>query len=222
MTTRTFGAARQPSPNRQTMHASQLLLPGVLLFILSAQFMTVIMLAAAMAPGYDLSGGAISDLGVLDETAMLFNTSLVLAGVLSLAAGLLLFRASGRRRLLAAFAIAGLGAAGAGLVPLDRGDMHGIFALLAFVFFNVEALVMGSLVTGPMRVASWITGVLGLGFVALMVIGDSGNPGVFGAMGHGGAERMIVYPVMLWMLGLGGYLMAGGPVSSASGSAERR
>ena len=30
-----------------------------------------------------------------------------------------------------------------------------------------------------------------------MVIGDGGNPGVFGAMGHGGAERMIVISVVL-------------------------
>jgi hypothetical protein len=27
-------------------------------------------------------------------------------------------------------------------------------------------------------------------------------------MGHGGAERMIVYPVMLWLMAFGGYLMA--------------
>jgi hypothetical protein len=45
-------------------------------------------------------------------------------------------------------------------------------------------------------------------FVVVMVIGDSGNPAIFGAIGHGGAERMIVYPAMLWMLALGGYLMA--------------
>jgi hypothetical protein len=40
-----------------------------------------------------------------------------------------------------------------------------------------------------------------------MVIGDSGNTAVFGPIGHGGAERMIVHPVMLWLLAFGGYLM---------------
>jgi len=34
---------------------------------------------------------------------------------------------------------------------------------------------------------------VGLLFTGEMVIGDSGNPAVVGAMGHGGAERMIVY-----------------------------
>ena len=71
-----------------------------------------------------------------------------------------------------------------------------------------------------------LTGLIGLGFVVLMVIGDAGNPGVFGAIGHGGAERMIVYPVMIWLMAFGGYLMAAGPVkplvSKASGHQAAR
>jgi hypothetical protein len=51
---------------------------------------------------------------------------------------------------------------------------------------------------------------VGFVFVVLMVIGDSGNAAAFGPIGHGGTERMIVYPAMLWMLALGGYLMAAG------------
>ena len=65
-----------------------------------------------------------------------------------------------------------------------------------------------AVVRGPMKVVTALAGVAGLTFVALMVVGDAGNPAVFGPIGHGGAERMIVYPVMLWMLALGGYLMA--------------
>jgi hypothetical protein len=53
-----------------------------------------------------------------------------------------------------------------------------------------------------------LAGAIGLFFTIVMVIGDSGNPAVFGPIGHGGAERMIAYPVMLWLLALGGYLMA--------------
>jgi hypothetical protein len=37
-----------------------------------------------------------------------------------------------------------------------------------------------------------------------MVIGDSGNTGVFGPIGHGGTERMIAYPAMLWLLAFSG------------------
>jgi hypothetical membrane protein len=182
-------------------------LAGLLVFIQAAQFMTVIMLAASMAPGYDVGGGAISDLGVIGETATLFNGSLILTGVLNLAAGYLFYLERPSRWLLTVFVIAGVGAIGAGLVPLSSGDAHGLFALAAFVFFNVQAIASSRLVEGPMAAIGVITGLVGLAFVAIMVVGDSGTTAVFGPIGHGGAERMIVYPVMLWLLAFGGYLM---------------
>jgi hypothetical membrane protein len=185
-----------------------LAVPGAILLVLSAQFMTVIMLAASMAPGYDVAGGAISDLGVIRETALLFNTSLVVVGALNLIAGFLFYRSHGRLWILVAFVLAGLGAAGAGLVPLDTSDLHGIFALVAFLFFNVEAIACATVVDGPMKATSVLAGIVGLGFVVVMVIGDSGATAIFGPIGHGGAERMIVYPPMFWMMAFGGYLMA--------------
>lgn len=181
---------------------------GAMLFVLSAGFMTVIMLAASMAPGYDIAGGAISDLGVIGETALLFNVTLVAVGGLNIAAGILFHRIHRRGWLLALYLVAGIGAAGAGLVPLDTSDLHGIFALFAFLCFNLEAIGSGAVVIGPMRAISILAGCVGLAFVAIMVIGDSGITAVFGPIGHGGAERMIVYPAMLWMLAFGGYLMA--------------
>lgn len=197
------------------MDSRQTLLPrtgrtsaaGLLLVLLGASFLTATMLAASIAPGYDFNAAAISDLGVIGETAVLFNALLVAVGALNIGAGILLYRVHRRIWILAIYVLAGIGAAGAGLVPLDTNDLHGMFALTAFLFFNVQAIAVGTLVSGPMRAVSWIAGMVGIGFVVLMVIGDAGNPGVFGPIGHGGAERMIVYPVMLWLMGFGGYLM---------------
>ncbi|HEX5828728.1 MAG TPA: DUF998 domain-containing protein [Candidatus Limnocylindrales bacterium] len=182
-------------------------LGGVLFFTLAAQFMTVIMLAASMAPAYDFNAAAISDLGVIRETALLFNVSLVLVGVLNIAGGYVFFRSNGSRSLLVLTVLAGIGALGAGLFPLNVSELHGIFALLAFLFFNLQAIVSGAVVRGPMRVISVLAGATGLVFVVLMVLGDGGNTAAFGVIGHGGTERMIVYPAMLWMLAFGGYLM---------------
>ena len=187
---------------------SSLWVPGLLLFILAAGFLTVVMLGTSMAPGYDVQGGAISDLGVIGETAALFNGALLAVGLLNIASGYLLYRSHGHVWVFAVFLLAGLGAIGAGLVPLNTSALHGIFALVAFVFFNAEALTAATLISGPMRWVSVVAGLVGLAFVVLMVIGDAGNPGVFGPIGHGGAERMIVYPSMLWMMAFGGYLMA--------------
>lgn len=188
---------------------------GLLFFALAAEFMTAIMLAAAMRPGYDFRGGAISDLGVFPETALLFNGSLVLVGVLNLVGGYFFYRSHGRRWILAVFAAASLGAIGTGLFPLDTGGLHGLFALVAFLCFNLQALASATRVTGLVRAVSVLAGVLGLVFVVLMAIGDGGTTAAFGPIGHGGTERMIVYPVMLWLLGFGGYLL--GTVADGDG-----
>ena len=198
----------RPALHARTSAVTELHAAGVLLFALAAQFLTVIMLAASMAPGYDIAGGAISDLGVIEETSTVFNASLIVVGVLNIAGGWLFARAHGRGFVLALFVVAGVGAIGAGVFPLDSGGLHGLFALAAFIAFNLEAIAVGTVVMGPMRPLSLLAGVVGLVFVALMVVGDSGNAAAFGPIGHGGTERMIVYPAMLWMLALAGSLMA--------------
>ncbi|MFC7028905.1 DUF998 domain-containing protein [Halomicroarcula sp. GCM10025710] len=104
-----------PRPNRSSPsegHFDNGTIAGLLFFTLAAQFMTVIMLAAAMVPGYDFRAAAISDLGVVPETALLFNVSLVLVGVFNLLGGYFFYRTHGRRWLLAVFALAGVGAIG--------------------------------------------------------------------------------------------------------------
>jgi hypothetical membrane protein len=195
--------------DREATASEDARLPGLLLFLMAAQFMTVIMLAAGIAPGYDVAGGAISDLGSVSETALLFNLSLLAVGVLNIAGGVLLYLLGASSWVLATFLVAGLGAIGAAAFPLRSSDLHGLFALVAFLFFNLEAIAASSLVRGPMRAISVLAGLIGLVFVVLMIIGDSGNTAAFWIIGHGGTERMIVYPVMLWLLAFGGYLMAG-------------
>ena len=200
----TDSATARAAIPRIRLHAA-----GVILFAMAAQFMLVIMLGASIAPGYDMATAAISDLGVIEETALLFNLSLIVVGFLNILAGSLLFRWHERAWLLALFLVAGIGAIGAGVFPLDSGGPHGLFALVAFLAFNLEAVGLAAVTTGPIRVAGDnIAGIVGLLFVVLMAIGDGGNPAVFGPIGHGGTERMIVYPVMLWILAFGGWLMA--------------
>jgi hypothetical membrane protein len=190
---------------------------GELFITEGAAFLTGIMLAASIPLAYDYHAGAISDLGVIDQTALLFNALLVVVGAVNIVAGYLFYRAHDRSWLLATFVVAGLGAIGAGLLPLSTGAPHSLFALVGFLFFNMEAAATARVLTGPMRWISLLAGVVGLVYVVVMVIGDSGSSAVFGAIGHGGSERMIVYPAMLWLLALGGYLMSrSGEVLTAS------
>jgi hypothetical membrane protein len=183
---------------------------GLSFFVLAAQFMIVIMAGASMAPGYDLTGGAISDLGIIPSTAPLFNLSLILTGVLNIA-GAIALNASQRRQAVLGFAIcAGVGAIGAGIFNLHNPNLHGIFALIAFLFFNLQILPAALRLTGPIRVIGVVLALIGLSYLVVMAIGDAGNPAVFGSLGHGGSERMIAFPPMLWLMAYGGWLMGHG------------
>ncbi|OPX61471.1 MAG: hypothetical protein A4E30_00880 [Methanomassiliicoccales archaeon PtaB.Bin215] len=182
---------------------------GYLLALAAGQFLIALMLGESMAPGYSMHDNAISDLGTIAESELLFNASLFLIGLLNFAAGYVLYKAIGDRKVLIAFALGGIGAMGAGLIPLDHpSGVHGLFALFAFVFINVEAMIAGRLAKFPLNRISLLLGILGIIFVPVMIMVDSGSLDVTGSIGHGGVERMIAFPCLIWMLVFGGYLIA--------------
>jgi hypothetical membrane protein len=105
---------------------------GYLMALAAGQFLVALMLGESIAPGYSMHDNAISDLGTIAETELLFNASLFLIGLLNLLAGYVLYKAIGDRKVLIVFALGGIGAMGAGLVPLDSPiGIHGLFALFA-------------------------------------------------------------------------------------------
>jgi hypothetical membrane protein len=186
-------------------------LAGFVLLGLAVLFLIVITLGASIAPNYNYAGGAISDLGVIPQTALLFNVTLVATGLLNVVGGYLFYRSHRRAWIMAMFVLGGIGAIGAGFFPLSTGTTHSLFALFGFLFFNLEAVAAATVLPRPMNVIGVLAGLAGAVFVVLMVIGDAGNTAAFGVIGHGGTERMIVYPVMLWLVAFGGYLIAKKP-----------
>lgn len=184
------------------------ILAGVLFAALSAQFILALMIGAAIAPGYSIHANAISDLGVISATAALFNSSLFIAGLLNILGGYFFYRSHCRRWIFALFLFAGIGAMGAAVFPLTTPGIHGLFALVAFLFFNAQAVAAATRIHGPMKAISLIAGITGLFFLTIHAISDFGIMTLYGPIGHGGSERMIVYPALLWLIALGGYLMA--------------
>jgi hypothetical membrane protein len=182
---------------------------GYLLALAAGQFLVLLMLGESIAPGYSMHENAISDLGTIAETELMFNASLFLLGLLNLVTGFILYKVLSSKVVLIVFALGSIGAMGAGLVPLDNPTgVHGLFALFAFVFINLEAVVAGRLAKSPLDKISIALGILGLIFVPLMIMVDSGSLDVSSSIGHGGVERMIAYPCLIWMMVFGGYLIA--------------
>ncbi|HZD43058.1 MAG TPA: DUF998 domain-containing protein, partial [Methanomicrobiales archaeon] len=82
---------------------------GILFFLLSAQFLLVLMIGAALVPGYSIHQNAISDLGVIGATALLFNSSLFAVGALNILGGYYFYRSHRQVWIFALYFIAGIG-----------------------------------------------------------------------------------------------------------------
>ncbi len=176
-------------------------LAGILFFFGSVQFFLVMLVCEGALPDYVVSKQAISDFGV-GPTAVLFNSSIIVEGLVSVAAAYFYHRTHGVLWITVPLLLAGIGPIGVGLVPESIPARHGIFAFVSFVFANLAALLLVLRLRAPFRYISAIAGILGLVALALFATGQ------YAGIGLGGMERMIVYPVLLWEAAFGGYLMA--------------
>jgi hypothetical membrane protein len=131
---------------------------------------------------------------------------MVATGVLILIAAYFLFIGFRRKPPAILLGLFGLGVLGVGIFPGNYGTVHALFALLTFVAGGLAAIMAFSVESGPFRYFSVLLGAVGLVTLLLfMVMGDA-NP--MAPLGDGGVERWVAYPVLLWLGGFGGHLMA--------------
>jgi hypothetical membrane protein len=175
-------------------------LAGLLLFTGGLETVFGIILAEIFYPGYSTSHNYISDLGV-GPSAIIFNSSMVLLGVLVLGAAYYLRRVYDLRLFYILLAITGVGAIGVGLFTEDAGVLHTIFSLVTFLFAGLSAILSIKLQKPPLSFLSLILGAFSL--LALLLFAT----GTYLGLGKGGMERMIAYPVLLWVIGFSGQLM---------------
>jgi len=173
---------------------------GALLFVGSAQFLLGLIIAEILFPGYNVSKNFISDLGV-GPTSLIFNSSVFLLGAFVVAAAYFIHRGFGSRLLSVLFTLTGLGAMGVGLFPETTGIIHVISALITFGFGGLSAIMSYKLQKPPLSYFSVLLGALSL--VAIALFGS----GTFLGLGNGGMERMVAYPILIWAVGFGGYLI---------------
>jgi hypothetical membrane protein len=181
---------------------------GILLFVGAAQYILLVNIAEALYPGYSVATNAMSDLGV-GQTAVLFNSSTVVFGAFILI-GLLLGRRAIGTGLTITLAVYGACVVGVGVFPETTGTLHGVIALGMFVFGAVSAIISYRVLRPPLSYAS-----VGLGIIALvaLVLALTHN---YTGIDKGGMERMIVYPLFLWVLGFGGALIGAKSVEAES------
>jgi hypothetical membrane protein len=188
-------------------------LAGAFMFVGGVQFVIGMLLAEIFYPGYSVSGNYISDLGatcrdtclIYQPSAFIFNTSAMILGILILLSSYCIWHEFQNYLISILIGLSGLGALGVGLFPETAGNLHVLVSLIAFLFAALSAIAASKLVKTPFTYFSVFLGVTSL--VALVLFGFQ----FYSGLGAGGMERMIAYPVLLWAIGFGGYLMASRP-----------
>jgi hypothetical membrane protein len=174
---------------------------GLLFFLAGTQFVLIVLITETLYPGYSTSQNYISDLGI-GPSALLFNTSVFLQGTLMIAGTFFLRRAFNKTILAILLILSALGSLGVGIFPENMEPMHSISASLIFLFGGLSAIYSLTVLKHPVSLLSVLLGILSLSAAGLFVLQQ------YLGIGVGGMERLIVYPILIWMLMFSGYLMA--------------
>jgi hypothetical membrane protein len=214
--TKPESVARDRSSLAQRVAGALLMLPGIALVM---GWLT----AEALYPQiYSTHANSLSHLGASEPpnsiawqpSATIFDATMVVAGLMLLGAAYFTFVAFRAKRVSVPIALLGLGAVGVGVFALNVDpNIHTLVALLAFSSGGVT-LILASTIAPPFFRYFWMT----LGAVALVAI----TLGLFfaqwapiAALGLGGIERWNAYPIVLWMIAFGSYLLSGAPVGTS-------
>jgi len=188
---------------------------GAFLFLGGLQWLILVIVAETAFPNYSVKLNDLSDLAstvapntsVIQPSATIFNITMILLGLTVILATFFI-HLSYRKYLVTVFlGIFGLACMLVGIFPGDTGKIHGIVSLLAFVFGPLSAIVSFKVENLPLKIFSIIIGIAAMvPLVTRFAAGDS-SP-ILSALGRGGEERMIAYPIIIWVITFGGYLMA--------------
>jgi hypothetical membrane protein len=200
----------------QSMPYSRRKVAGTLFFIAATQLVLGLTVAEALYPGYSISDNYISDLGI-GPSSIVFNSSVFLLGLLTLAGTYFLRHVPNFKTLNRLFLLMAIGAMGVGVFTKDFTVAHGALASMVFFFSGLSAIASSRVLKRPLSLTSVILGAITLGALVLFSIGMTASGSLtsnealdssfYLGLGPGGMERMIVYPVLMWLAGFGGHLV---------------
>jgi hypothetical membrane protein len=196
---------------------------GALLIVAGSTILMAIVTGEALfSAAYTTQQNTISDLGstwqpggvVREPSASIFNTAMVVTGVMIVVAAAAYWRAYRSRSVAIALLLLGAGMLGVGIVPgteigghPSSAGLHPPLSMLTFIAGGLCGLLAYRVTTAPFRYVSVTLGLVTLGSLVLS------GPLAASDLGAGGVERWVVYPVVLWVVTFGGYLLGAGPAA---------
>jgi hypothetical membrane protein len=189
---------------------------GILFFIAATLFVLGLNVAEALYHGFSVSVYYISDLGI-GPSALIFNSSVFLSGLLLLVGTYLLRRLPNFRTVNIMLLLMALGTMGIGIFTKNYRTAHGGVATMAFFFAGLSAITSYKVLKKPLSLMSIVLGMMTLAALALFSLGmvtsgsltsDIAYDSVFYlGLGPGGMEHMIIYPALIWLAGFSWHLI---------------
>jgi hypothetical membrane protein len=182
-----------------------------------------IITAETTYPGYSTRTNYISDLAatrppnsvIKQPAATIFAITLIISGVLTLTSAYFVYGGLGQGNSVVALALllalSGIGALGSTAFNEQHLALHTLFSFLSFTTVILAAFVSYFILRAPFCYFAVILGVIALASFVVFVIfsaryGEGAGP-IASLIGPGGVERWISYPITLWSIGFGAYLM---------------
>ena len=200
----------------QRMPHSREKVAGVIFFIAVTQFILGLTISEALHPGYSVHDNYITVLGI-GPSAIIFNASAFLLGLLSLVATYFLRYVSNFKTVNRLLFLMAIGAMGVGVFTKNFTLAHGAVSSMAFFFGGLSAIASFKVLKKPLSLISIVLGAMTLGALALFSIGlvasgsftsnEAYDSVFYLGLGPGGMERMIVYPLLIWLAGFAGHLV---------------
>lgn len=200
-------------------------LAGTLLLLAGAAILIGIITAESLFPRpYNTADNAISDLGSTFEpsgemrqpSAAIFNTLMIATGLMIAVAGRALRPLFAGRTLPILVGLLGVFIFLVGVFPgtvesgePSSGGVHPLVAFLTFATGGIAAIFAGRVTRPPFRYVSILLG--GVGLLSLVLSGWLGGTG----LGEGGIERWVAYPIILWLVAFGAYVLGAATTAKA-------
>lgn len=215
----------QPDKKRYQLYTT---IAGILLVVGGIQFMLGVVIGESQYPGYNTSRNTLSDMSgscpsidpadplkcvdsvVLQPSATIFSSAVFIIGLTASVSAYFIHKTLGGRIAPALLFVTGVAAMGVGLFPGNAGMAHGYFAMTTFYAGGLAAIASYRILKESrcMQYLSVTLGLIAIVILLSLVIFGANNSPFISTFGVGGAERLVAYPVVFWLITLGGYLIA--------------